>query len=59
MTLDEFSATLLGDTPPPSFSAALLALWHDAKGDWEAAHRTAQDDESREAACRIVQALLG
>jgi hypothetical protein len=24
-------------------SAALTALWHDARGDWEAAHRVAQD----------------
>jgi hypothetical protein len=22
---------------------ALLALWHDARGNWEAAHQTAQD----------------
>lgn len=22
---------------------ALVALWHDAKGDWEGAHRVAQD----------------
>ena len=44
MTLSEFSATL--DSPtPPSVSRALVALWHDAKGDWEQAHQVAQDIE--------------
>lgn len=42
MTLDDFKATLRDDTPP-RVSAALVALWQDAKGDWEAAHTTAQD----------------
>jgi hypothetical protein len=43
MTLDDFRATLSSATPPPSIRGALLALWHDAKGDWEMAHRVAQD----------------
>jgi hypothetical protein len=42
MTLDDFKATLHEDTPP-KVSAALVALWHDGKGDWDAAHTTAQD----------------
>jgi hypothetical protein len=42
MTLDDFKATLSEHTPP-KVSAALVALWQDAKGDWEAAHATAQD----------------
>ena len=42
MTLDDFKATLTADTPP-RVSGALVALWQDAKGDWEAAHATAQD----------------
>jgi hypothetical protein len=37
MTLDEFNATLEKKTPP-AVSPALVALWHDAKGDWERAH---------------------
>lgn len=42
MTLDEFRRTL--DAPsPPSVAPALRALWHDARGDWDAAHRVAQD----------------
>ena len=42
MTFSEFNATLAANTPP-AVSAALVALWHDAKGDWEKAHATAQD----------------
>ena len=45
MTLDELRATLTSATPPPSIHGALLALWHDAKGDWDTAHRVAQDIE--------------
>ena len=45
MTLDELRATLTSATPPPSIGGALLALWHDAKGDWDMAHRVAQDVE--------------
>lgn len=47
MTLEEFTRTIDAPAPPP-VSAALLALWHDARGDWDAAHEVAQDvkDES-------------
>ena len=43
MTFDEFTATLTTGTPPPEISAVLLALWHDGRGDWQAAHAVAQD----------------
>ncbi|HKK13050.1 MAG TPA: hypothetical protein VKA14_00125 [Gammaproteobacteria bacterium] len=46
MTLDEFSDSLQQDTPPEQLDAPLRALWEDAKGDWEAAHRLAQNDPS-------------
>lgn len=45
MTMAEFRATLSADTPPGDLRRALTALWHDAKGDWDAAHRVAQDVE--------------
>ena len=47
MTLAEFTASL-GDETPPAVSPALVALWHDGKGDWGAAHETAQaiEDET-------------
>jgi hypothetical protein len=42
VTLDEFRATLTSDTPP-KVAPPLRALWHDARGDWHAAHTVAQD----------------
>jgi len=46
MTFDEFRATLRSDQPP-AVAAPLIALWHDARGDWDKAHTVAQeiDDE--------------
>ena len=43
MTLNDLKASLTGATPPSGLSPLLLALWHDAKGDWDAAHQVAQD----------------
>ena len=43
MTLDALRASLNATTPPPGLPPPLVALWHDAKGDWEAAHGVAQD----------------
>jgi hypothetical protein len=47
MTLEDFRTSLGNPCPPNGCSAALAALWHDAKGNWEEAHRIAQavDDE--------------
>ena len=42
MTLDEFRQTLAAASPP-LLPTLLRALWHDAKGDWDEAHRIAQD----------------
>jgi hypothetical protein len=44
MTLAEFTATLESNSPP-AVSPALVALWHDAKGDWHKAHEVAQEIE--------------
>ena len=38
-------ASLGGPAPPPGLSPALQALWLDARGDWDSAHRLAQQDE--------------
>jgi hypothetical protein len=42
VTLEEFTRTL-DDERPPDASAALVALWYDARGDWDRAHIVAQD----------------
>jgi hypothetical protein len=42
MTLDEFKKTLTGSAPP-ALKPVLVALWHDARGDWDRAHEVAQD----------------
>jgi hypothetical protein len=48
MTLDDFSKSLAATDPPAALTPALLGLWWDAKGDWERAHESAQQDEGRE-----------
>ena len=48
MTLEDFKSTLLLPDPPVHVNSLLTALWHDARGDWNAAHNIAQDIHSRE-----------
>src|SRR5215212_6105499 len=43
MTIDEFRATLSDLDPPVGLSAALRAMWEDARGNWQAAHELAQN----------------
>ena len=45
MTFPAFNQTLTETNPPQNISEILEALWHDAKGDWEAAHKIAQTQE--------------
>jgi hypothetical protein len=46
----DFRASLDGAKPAPSLEPPLAALWWAAKGDWDAAHRIVQDEETPEAA---------
>lgn len=46
MKHQDFQTSLDTDTPPPDIFTALQALWHQAKGDWDTAHRLAQADKS-------------
>jgi hypothetical protein len=48
MTLDEFRQSLTATEPPAGLSLALAGLWWDAKGDWQRAHESAQQDEGRD-----------
>lgn len=50
MTLEEFRGSLADSAPPAGISAVLVALWHDGKGEWDAAHRVAQDVDSSDGA---------
>jgi hypothetical protein len=54
--LTAFHDFLAGTEPPAGASAALRALWWDAKGDWDRAHDAAQSDEGAQAA--LVHAYL-
>src|SRR5579875_24348 len=45
MTLEEWRTSLAAPVPPSGLPPALLALWRDAKGDWDGAHDAAQADE--------------
>ena len=49
MTIDEFKNTL-SKASPPAVPTRLLALWDDARGDWEKAHSLAQDVDDRSGA---------
>ncbi len=45
MDLSLFKASLDQPAPPPDLARPLVALWHAAKGEWDAAHKLAQADE--------------
>ena len=49
MSFEEFQQSVARDAVVPTgMSAALQALWHDARGEWDAAHDCAQEDKSRD-----------
>ena len=43
MTLTAFRRLTAEAAPPAELPPLLLALWHDARGDWDTAHQVAQD----------------
>src|SRR3984885_3018847 len=46
----DFRASLSGATPAPGLAAPLAALWWAAKGNWDQAHKIAQDEAGADAA---------
>jgi len=48
MSAEEFQGSLIADDPPAGLPAPLSALWWDAKGDWERAHRLVDALENRD-----------
>ena len=49
MTYQEFEESLKNAHPPTGINEILTGLWHDAKGNWEAAHNVAQSREGTQA----------
>ncbi len=45
MTPEEFRKSTAQTQPPVTGSAALQAMWYDAKGDWQQAHTLAQSQD--------------
>ena len=56
MTHDEFVASLSKGAPPAGIGKLLEALWHDAAGDWQRAHRIVQSQSGRQSA--LIHAYL-
>jgi len=51
MTVEDLRTAVDRRTPLPDSAPALVrALWHDATGNWDAAHEVAQDVETPEGA---------
>jgi hypothetical protein len=50
VNIAEFKASLSGAAPAPDLDAPLAALWWAAKGNWDQAHKIAQDEETVESA---------
>ena len=51
MTTADFEEAVKARRPLPESAPALIrALWHDATGDWDSAHKLAQDVDSGDGA---------
>ncbi len=48
MNSEEFMKSLSDETPKTELSAPLLALWWDAKGNWERAHTLVDELETKD-----------
>ena len=56
MDLESFKASIATDTPPTT-SNALQALWYDAKGQWDTAHKLAQPNAVTRIADEIISVI--
>jgi hypothetical protein len=50
MDFTEFKQSLDRTAPPAVAGLALQALWQEAKGDWDAAHKLAQEQDDADGA---------
>jgi len=46
MTFEEFKSSLTVPHPPGNAPDILQAMWHQANGDWDQAHRIAQSQKT-------------
>ena len=49
MQFEEYANSFNSNYPPGNINQFALAMWYDAKGDWEKAHNIVQDIENRTA----------
>ncbi|MFZ1679103.1 MAG: hypothetical protein WBP41_06670 [Saprospiraceae bacterium] len=56
VNINEFIISINQDHPPSGLNSLLLALWYDAKGDWEKSHNIAQEIDTKEGA--MIHAYL-
>jgi hypothetical protein len=56
LDINEFIQSINEEHPPSGLNSLLLALWYDAKGDWEKSHNIAQDIDTKEGA--LIHAYL-
>jgi hypothetical protein len=47
MDFQRFKKSVSASEPPGGLSPAVLALWWDAKGDWQKAHVAAQEGDDK------------
>jgi hypothetical protein len=50
VNIDAFEESLVQPAPPAGLSPAVEALWHERHGDWDRAHKIAQDISGPEGA---------
>jgi hypothetical protein len=50
MSLEDFKSSLEEESPPPSLTPLLKALWYEGNGNWQKAHELAQDVNSTDGA---------
>lgn len=50
MTFEDFKKSISAAAPPAGVGDLLVALWHDAREDWEHAHQIVQNIDNSDAA---------
>ena len=56
MNYERFMASIEHTSPPAELPLSLLALWYDARGNWDLAHETIQNESDE--TCAWIHAYL-